>query len=87
MGVLRRLIPVPDLALLLIARDDTISPRRPNYERRYIEAAGNQYRALPQRFPNLVRIDTDTETGSLDAIRRALEQVPGFRSGASAPRS
>lgn len=86
-AVLRRLIPQPDLALLLVARDDTISARRRNYDARYVEQAGRQYRELPKLFPNLVRIETDPDADSNEAIRRALSDLPGVRRGASVPRS
>lgn len=87
LAVLRRLIPVPDVALLLVARDETISARRPNYDPRYVQAAGRRYRELPQLFPNLLRIDTDPGTDPNEAIRRALSGAPGLGRGASVPRS
>ena len=82
-AILRRLIPRPDVALLLVARDDTIAARRRNYDARYVEQAGRQYRELPKLFPNLIRIETDPDVDSSAAIRRVLSELPGV----SEPRS
>jgi hypothetical protein len=73
--VLRRLIPTPDIALVLVASDDTISARRPAYAREYITAVGTRYRDLPRMFPHLISVRTDGDTsvdfGSLlETLRR-----------------
>ena len=67
---LRRLIPVPDLAILLVASDETISMRRPEYAPHYVAMVGRGYRALPELFPHLVTIDTDPGKSGNEDIRR-----------------
>ena len=80
-GLLRRLMPTPDLALLLVASDDTISSRRPEYAREYVAAAGQRYEMLTGMFPNLVRICTDTGSPVHDEILRLLNPVLTRRTG------
>jgi hypothetical protein len=73
--LLRRLIPKPDAAILLIASDATISMRRPNYIAEYVATAGRRYRDLPLLFPNLVTIRTDVDEGNGGQISAIIEQA------------
>ena len=74
-GVLGRVIPVPDLALLLVARDETIAMRRPLYAATYVEDAGRRYRELPAIFPHLVAIRTDSLEESTEALDEAVRRL------------
>ena len=72
---LRRLIPVPDLAILLVASDETISLRRPEYDPHYVAGVGRGYRALPELFPYLVTIRTDPGISGEEEIRRVARDL------------
>jgi thymidylate kinase len=58
-AALKRLIPTPDLALLVVASVPTLEQRRPNYAREYLVEAAKGYRVIASLFPNLVVISTD----------------------------
>jgi hypothetical protein len=75
--LLRPLIPVPDLAILLVASDRTIAARRRNYAEEYVVAAGRRYQELPELFPNLVRVSTDPGNSAEEDVRRALQIAIG----------
>jgi thymidylate kinase len=74
-SVLRRLMPRPDLALLLEASNETLAGRRSNYTRTYVEVANRQYRGLPAHFPHLVIIRTDTGSSTREQLHDALRPV------------
>jgi thymidylate kinase len=71
---LGRLIPVPDLAIVLIAADDTIAARRRNYAREYVTVVGHQYRELTRLFPHLKKIRTD-QGDATEEIRQLVQTV------------
>ncbi len=53
-GLLARLMPRPDVAILLLASPETIAARRSNYSREYVDAVEDAYRRLPDWFPQLI---------------------------------
>ncbi|NOT26783.1 MAG: hypothetical protein HOP16_11850 [Acidobacteria bacterium] len=69
-AALRALMPVTDVALLLVASPETIAQRRANYSREYLSALGDAYVRLRESFPELIEIRTDPGAGveSLDRI-------------------
>jgi thymidylate kinase len=69
-GILRRMIPTPDLAVLLLASSETIAARRPDYAPEYVTAAGRGYDRLAAEFPKLVTVRTDPGTAG-----RTLDEV------------
>ena len=73
--VLRQLIPRPDAAILLVASDETISSRRPNYANEYVVTVGRQYLQLEKLFPHLIPIRTDAGSSAHDQIRRIAESL------------
>jgi thymidylate kinase len=73
--MLRQLIPEPDVALLLVASDKTISRRRPNYAPEYVALAARRYEALAHIFPNLIFVRTDPESSSRDEISQILHVI------------
>jgi hypothetical protein len=73
--LLRRLIPRPALAILVVASDETIAIRRGNYAPEYVLVAGRQYRELPRWFPELVTIHTDTGRDADEQVRRVVQQL------------
>jgi thymidylate kinase len=83
-AILRRLIPAPDLAILVVASDETIGCRRSNYAREYIVSAGRRYRELPDLFPRLTTIRTDPESSPDEAIRNAVQRLLAYDRVASA---
>ena len=67
LGLLRVLLPRPDLAILLVASADTIARRRPNYSSDYVAQVHAAYAELPNLFPELEVLSTD-EPGALNRL-------------------
>jgi thymidylate kinase len=80
-AALRRLIPTPDLALLVVATDETIYSRRSNYAREYVFTAGRRYEAIADLFPNLIRIRTDPGSSAQEEILQIVNAVIGRENG------
>lgn len=59
-GILRRCIPKPDVAILLVVSPATVASRRPQYSGAYIESVGSGYQRLRDQFPHLIEVRTDT---------------------------
>ncbi|MGH7456524.1 MAG: dTMP kinase [bacterium] len=57
--ILKKAMPVPDLALMLIAEPKIILRRRPHYEATYVRELFLNYTQIAREFPNLVTIKTD----------------------------
>ncbi|MGQ0734898.1 MAG: hypothetical protein ACT4QD_14740 [Acidobacteriota bacterium] len=72
--VLRWMIPIPDLAILLVASPETVAQRRPNYASEYILGAGRGYDALPAQFPGLVKLRTDPGEPLLPCLERLVHE-------------
>ena len=70
--LLKRLIPRPDLAIVLVASEQTISMRRQNYAHEYVEAVARRYTELPKLFPDLIPICTDPGSSAAEDVRRLL---------------
>jgi len=58
--LIKRALPVPQLALLLIARPPTILQRRPNYDNAYVRQLYRNYQQLAREFPHLIFVQTDS---------------------------
>jgi thymidylate kinase len=71
-ALIRRCIPKPDLAFLMVASADTIGSRRPRYSVAYLTHVWRGYQALPQMFPELVMISTNPDDNAADAIEREI---------------
>lgn len=71
-ALLQRLIPQPDLAILVTASPATITARRPNYSREYIENVLSGYERLQDDCPTLVVISTDSGQSPAECIRSLL---------------
>jgi thymidylate kinase len=74
-AALCRLIPTPDLPLLLVATPETIAARRPEYSPDYVALATDGYSRLPHRFEELVTVSTDPGQRSFERIERLLDQL------------
>jgi hypothetical protein len=85
-SVLRHLIPKPDLAILLVASDETVSIRRANYAQEYVVLSGSRYRELPALFPELAPISTDPGSGADEEIRRLVRTLSDRRPKAATER-
>jgi hypothetical protein len=83
-ALLRRLLPVPDIALLLVAAPDTIARRRPQYSREYLSAVGEAYSHLGQRFPEMIELRTDSDEATVEQLGLIVARVS---SGTPAPAS
>jgi thymidylate kinase len=84
--VLRRVIPPPDLAVLLLAAPDVIVARRPGYALEYVELVADNYERLSAFFPELVAVRTD---GAEPALQQATALIDNWlgESGAAAART
>lgn len=74
-ALLTRLIPMPDVAVVLVASPETIAARRPNYAAEYVTTVWEAYRLLLERIPGLVAIRSDVpeQQAALESVlRRAL---------------
>jgi thymidylate kinase len=60
LSAIRRLMPVPDLAILTMAAPGTIAKRRPGYAREYVSEMGDAYDRMRECFPELIEVWTDT---------------------------
>ena len=74
-AILARLIPRPDLAILVVASDPTIAARRPQYAPEYLTTVARRYEQLPTLFPHIVRISTDSGNAAEDSIRRLVQAL------------
>ena len=83
-AVLERLIPAPDLAILLVASEATLSRRRPDYSSEYIREAALGYERLHRQVPELVRVCTDADSDATDEIQRLTRELLESRQAASA---
>jgi len=75
MGLLRRLMPRPDLAILLVASDSTILTRRGNYAVEYVGTIGRRYADLRTFFPNLICVSTDPHRMADAETRRIVQTL------------
>jgi thymidylate kinase len=57
--LLKKALPVPDLAMMLLARPQTILRRRPNYDSEYIHQLYRRYQQVAHEFPQVVVLRTD----------------------------
>jgi thymidylate kinase len=62
--VLKRLVPDPDVALVLLASPATIAMRRPNYASEYVEQVLRGYGNVANHFLNVSTLSTDSMPGS-----------------------
>jgi thymidylate kinase len=74
-SVLRRLIPTPDVSILLVASDRTISTRRSHYAPEYLVTVARRYEALPNVFPHLIRVSTDPGGLADQRIRQVVQAL------------
>jgi hypothetical protein len=80
--LLRRLIPTPDLAVVLLASPETLAARRANYAREYLVIASGRYGKLAGVFPNLVSVYTDPGRSPNEDLERLVHRcISDARSG------
>lgn len=72
--LLQRLVPAPDLAILLMASPETITARRPQYAREYLSSVGQAYRNLRLRFPQLIEISTDPDQPTVEHLEALVRE-------------
>ena len=58
--LIKQALPLPQLALLLIARPQMILRRRPNYDGVYVRQLYRNYRQIAREFPHLLVLQTDS---------------------------
>lgn len=81
LSIIKRMMPVPDLALMLTAEPQTILQRRPHYDTEYVHRLSRSYGTLVQEFPNLVAIKTD----NLDHLSKTIAQLMREAAAATGP--
>ena len=59
-AILKKMLPTPDLALMLIAKPQILLGRRPHYDDNYIYRLHQRYIQIVQEFPGLVLLETDS---------------------------
>ena len=72
---LRRLVPVPDAAILLTASTEAIARRRPQYSPEYVASSVDAYLRLIEQFPGLLEIRTDTPESPEDRLEATLRTL------------
>ena len=75
LSILNTMIPVPDLAILLTARSETISKRRRNYSTNYINLINDHYGTLTKRFPEMVPVATDSIEEARGVLNELLQKL------------
>jgi hypothetical protein len=73
-GLIRRLIPVPDIAILVTASAETVSARRPGYAPEYLLEVARGYDRLRADFPALVEVRTDAGDSISDPLEAVLRR-------------
>jgi len=71
-GLLSKLVPRPDLAILLVASPQTIAARRPQYSEDYIAHVHQAYGGLRQCFPDLMEVSSDPGQPTLERAEAAV---------------
>lgn len=80
--LLRAAMPVPDLAIVVLADVEALAARRPEYAPEYLAASSAAYSKLRRDFPNLVELRNDA--GVADLTARLEQLLPG---GGTTPRA
>ena len=68
-------IPAPTVAALLLIRETTILKRRSRYSPEYARQAAESYEALPERFPELLVVQTDDSAAVENVMSRIVTRV------------
>ncbi len=84
-AIIRRLIPRPDIAVLLVASPDTLRERAPGVAGEFLLLGAQRYDALPRHFPALVTIRTDAADRAPDRVAQLLRDRLVPHLAASAP--
>jgi len=69
---LKRIIPQPDLAIMLYARNEVIKMRRPHRSLKHITSLSQGYNEVHQRFDNIVVICSDNVDKTRESIRKLM---------------
>lgn len=72
--VLRRTVPKPDLALLMVASPQTLAARRPQYSHDYISRVEAGYRNLRTLFPDLIEINSEPDHRALERVESLVRE-------------
>jgi thymidylate kinase len=86
-ALIRAVMPVPDLAILVVAAPATIAQRRPTYSAEYLSQVADAYSSLQRHFPELVEVRTDGDRPTREALSLLLADLPAARPTAGGKRS
>lgn len=81
--LIKIVLPTPQLALMLIARPQTILRRRPNYDSTYIQQLHQHYQQMIHAFPYLVVLPTDNVNNLAANILHQVHQTVAHASKAN----
>jgi len=85
--LLKKALPVPNLAMMLLARPQTILRRRPNYDGEYIHRLYRRYQQVAHEFPRVIVLRTDSLQDLTAIILQHVRQaVTRERHGGPLPR-
>jgi len=73
--LIKAALPIPQLALMLIARPQTILRRRPNYDGAYVQQLHRHYQQMAQEFPHLIVLQTDSFNNLTANISQQVRQT------------
>jgi thymidylate kinase len=80
--ILKKALPVPSLALMLIARPRAILQRRPHYDREYVYQLYRHYKQITREFSHLIVVKTDSFKNLAAIITQYLRQAVAGRGDA-----
>jgi thymidylate kinase len=75
LGILKKAMPAPDLALMFIAEPKIILRRRPHYDGEYIQRLYRNYSQIAREFPHLIIIKTDSFNHVTATITQHVRQA------------
>jgi thymidylate kinase len=73
-AILRRMIPKPDVAFLMVASPQAVAMRRPQYTTDYLQNVAQGYDRVLRLFPELIEITSEPQHKGLEQIGVILEQ-------------
>ena len=77
-AILRRMMPRPDVAFLMVASPQTVALRRPQYTADYLRSVSDGYNRVLRAFPELIEISSEPQHKALERIRLiAHEKLAG----------
>ena len=74
-AILRRMMPKPDLAFLMVASPQTVAVRRPQYTADYLGNVSLGYDRVFEMFPELIEISSEPQHKALEQIGLIVQET------------